>query len=270
MHLKKITTLLFFASLFFAFRSQTLADFNGLKAEYSQKLVEHGAALSEYNVAKNTYETYQTLSSLTQVLQKSKNYLKVRDELVIKHFELLNAKIDEMEFTDPKIKESQKEIISSEISFFQSHLSLLQGVATVQDINTVSEKAEDEIKLANIKSKQILGNILTAKVNLIKVPYTNLTNKISEEIAAIKSKGLKPKTSVEKLERWLVEVNNKKILSDNNTAQNLNDLTELSKDNNQDIEKQFDTIRINIIQGYLYLKEGTGYMKEILNEIKYE
>lgn len=244
------------------------ADFNSTKEEYTKLLGDHTNALTEYKTAKNTYETYKTLSSQTTAIQKAKNYLEIRDKLLIKHFELLIEKINESSFVDNLKKESLRQVALDEIAFYNNHKDLLTAVATISDVNTLAKKAEEQIKLSNIRSKQILGNILIAKVNNLKIPYSELSNLFSAEINSIKARGLKNQSETDKLERWLLEVNNKKILSDTNTIQNLNQLDKLGA-NNYDIEKTFDETRVSIIQGYLYLKEGTNYMKEILEEIKY-
>jgi hypothetical protein len=260
---------IFFLFFFIFSLSPIFADFNSLSQEYTQMLSANNSASTEYKIAKNTYETYYTLSSLTQVLQKSKTHLQTRDNLIIKHFELLSSKLDESNI-DSSQKDSLKQILSSEIVFFTNHLTLIQSISTINDINNVSQKAESEFVLANIKSKQIQGNILISKVNATLIPYTYLLEAITNQIIESKNNKDKDQTTIDKLERWLVEVKNKKILAENNISQNLNSLNDLSKSNAQNVEKNFDEIRINIIQGHLYLKEGTSFMKEILNEIKYQ
>lgn len=262
-----IKKLLIASLIFFAFTSPVRAD---LKSDYAASLSDYNSSLTEYKIAKSTYETYRTLSSLTKVLEKSKTFLEKRDALVIKHFELLQAKIDEMEFNGTQNKDALKEIIVGEITFFDNHRTLIPAISTVKDVNTVAKKAEDEITLANVKSKQILGNILVAKVNALRTPYNELFQQIQDEVTSLKTRGIRPQSSIDKLERWLVEVNNKRTLAENNALQNINDLDKLNARSGQDVEKKFDEIRINIIQGYLYLKEGTNFMEEILNEIKYE
>jgi len=263
--------ILFIISFFVFFSSPVHADYASQREEYSQKLESHNKALSDFKIAKNTYETYKTLSSQSDAIFKAKDYLQKRDDLVIKHFELLLEKIKLIDFADPNKKESLNQIASSEINFFSNHLQLVSSIATTGDVNTVSKKAEDEIALANIKSKQILGGILIAKVNILKKTYNLTLFALTNEIADIKSHALKSQDSINKLERWIVEINNKKILSENNMASSANDLDALNKNNNNmNLEKKFDEIRINIIQGHLYLKEGTAFMGEALNEIKYD
>jgi hypothetical protein len=259
-----------FLLIFFTFSiSPAFADLNSLSEEYTKLLSANNTASTEYKIAKNTYETYYTLSSLTQVLQKSKAYLETRDNLIIKHFAMLNAKLDLVNI-DNNQKDSLIQILNSEVTFFTNHLTLIQSISTINDVNNVSKKAEGEFIQANIKSKQILGNILISKVSATLTPYTNLMQDVENKIADLKLRKLKNQTTIDKLERWMVEVKNKKILAENNISQNLNDLSNLSKSNEQNIEKNFDEIRINIIQGHLYLKEGTNFMSEILTEIKYQ
>lgn len=269
----KLKTSIFFFLTFFLFCTflpVSADDFGNLQKDYSNLLSTYNSTLSDYQVANNTYDTYKTLSSLTQVLEKSKIFLMARDDLLIKHFELLNAKIDLTNLEDAAKKDSLKQIAGSEITFFTNHKSLVTQVATTLDVNNLAGKAEEEIPQANVKSKQILGNILNQKVASLEIPYLDLYNGLGGQIDEIKSKKMLPQSEIDKLGRWMVEVNNKKILADNNAIQNLSDLYKLGTNNGQDVDKNFDTIRINIIQGSLYLKEGVNFMTEILNEIKYQ
>lgn len=250
------------------FRLRAHADFASQKTEFTQKLEEYNSSYSDFQIAKNSYETYQTLSSLTQALDKSKIYLAKRDELIIKHFQLLVAKINETDFKDENSKVSLIQKATDEISFFESHVNLIPAIATINDVTTSAGNAEGEIPLSNIRSKQILGEILIEKVRLIILDYDANTKNLAQQISEIKSKSEKPKTITDKWERWLVEINNKRVLSENNLTEASNELSILKKD--EDFGKKFDKIRINIVQGNLYLKEGTNFMEEILEEMKYQ
>lgn len=245
------------------------ADFNQTKQEYLDLLSKYNQAQSEYLIAKNTYQTYQTLAALTKALETSKTFLTRRDELLIKHFQLLNSKIEETEFSGLITKEGVKTLTDNEIVFFQNHLGLIPAIATLKDTTEASKKAEEEIVLANIKSKQILGKILIAKVQELSQTYAKLRTDVRNELEDAKSKPYFSKEKIDKIERWLVEVENKKVLCDNNLNRMANRLNGLKKES-MDLEKDFNEARINIIQSSLYLKEGNNYMKEILEEMKYQ
>ncbi len=262
--MKKILIFLFcyFAILLGFGVTPTFADFAGLRSEYTQKLSEYNSAYSDYTVAKSTHATYQTLASLTQALDKSKIYLQKRDELIILHFQMLDAKIDETEFVSLVGKDSLKKLADDEITFFQNHLTVIPAIATLKDVTDAAKQAEAEIPLSNVKSKQILGKILIAKVESLKTDYEKLSSQVENQILSLKS-------NHDKLNRWLVEVKNKDTLCENNLLDTNQKLNSLQKQN-IDVEKNFNEARIAIIQSNLYLKEGTNYMKEILNEIKYQ
>lgn len=258
---------IFFIAVFFVlcsmtgfFAPQVSADYASLRTDYSQKLTEYNTALSNYQIAKNTYSTYQTLASLTKALDAAKVYLQNRDDLIIKHFEMLDTKIDNV---------SYKKIVNDEISFFQNHLNLIPAVATLKDVTSVAKKSEEEIVLANIKSKQILGQILINKINVLKTDYEDISVQLEAYVINLKSQPTFSKEKIDKLERWLVEVKNKKNLCETNLEKVSTKLNSFKKES-MDLERDFNEVRINIIQANLYLKEGTNYMKEILAEIKYQ
>ncbi len=251
-------TFIFFLLFYYIFFKHPLisrADYSSLKIEYSQKLAEYNEAYSDYQIARGSYLTYKTLAALTQALEKSKTYLTKRDELIIKHFELLKEK-------------SNSKIADGEITFYRSHLSLITAIATLKDIETVAKKAEDQIPISNVRSKQILGQILISKVQEINNSYSNIINETSgleAKIMELKKSG----KNTDKLERWLVEVKNKKMLCETLLAQ-VNDRLNALKGNSASVEKDFNEMRIDISQANLYLKEGANYIKEILEEIKYD
>lgn len=269
MTFKKIL-LSFILSLIFtgSFTLRVSADFNQQKVEFTQKLEEYNASYSEFQIAKSSFETYKTLSALTQALEKSKTYLKKRDELIIEHFQLLVAKINEIDFKNEPVKNSLIQKAADEIIFFESHGNLISAIATINDVNTSASGAEGEITLSNIRSKQLLGEILITKIRLIILDYNKTEADITNKINEIKTKSERIKTITDKWERWLVEINNKRILAENNLSEASSDLALLKKDEN--VGKKFDQIRVNIVQSNLYLKEGTNFIEEILEEMKYD
>lgn len=246
--------------LFTIAASPVFADYTTLRAEYSQKLAQYNTALSDYQIAKNTYSTYQTLASLTKALDASKIYLQKRDELIILHFQMLDTKIEDV---------SNKKIINDEISYFQNHLNLIPAIATLKDVTGVAKSAEEEIVFASIKSKQTLGQILINKINALKNDYEDTSSKLEAYVINLKSQPTFAKEKTDKLERWLVEVKNKKNICESNLEKVSKQLS-LFKKESLALERDFNEVRINIIQANLYLKEGTNYMQEILTEIKYQ
>lgn len=244
------------------------ADFDQQKIEFTKILEEYNNSYSDFQIAKNSYETYRTLSSLTSALDKSKIYLQKRDELIIKHLELLITKIDELNFSDESFKNSLVQKAGDEINFFQVQNNLIPAIATINDVNRAAQKAEDEIPLTNIRSKQILGTILITKIRGLMTDYDATTKNITDKINEIKTKSTRSKSTTDKWERWLVEVNNKRTLADNGLLQGTTDLNAIKINDN--VEKKFDQIRINIVQSSLYLKEGANFIKEILGEMKYD
>ncbi len=253
--LKIIIVLFISCCLLFANTSIISADYNELKIEYSQKLAAYNTSYSDFQIAKSSYLTYKTLSALTKALDKAKDYLVKRDELIIKHFELLKEK-------------GATRLADDEITFYQNHLTLVPAIANLKDAETVAKKAEDQIILSNVKSKQILGQILIAKVQAIGDSYSALINDsdgLEAKIVELKKSG----NNTDKLERWLVEVKNKKILCETVLAQVSDKLNSL-KAKAGDLEKDFNEARIDISQANLYLKEGANYIREILEEMKYQ
>lgn len=241
--------------LLFAKTSPVMADYAALKIEYSQKLAAYNTSYSDFQIAKSSYLTYKTLSALTKALDKAKDYLVKRDELIIKHFELLKEK-------------GASPLADDEITFYQNHLTLVPAIATLKDAETVAKKAEDQIILSNVKSKQILGQILISKVQAIVDSYSTLINDqngLEAKILELKNSG----NNTDKLERWLVEVKNKKMLCETVLAQ-VSDKLNSFKAKASDLEKDFNEARIDISQANLYLKEGTNYIREILEEMKYD
>lgn len=274
--LKRKLIIYFFIGLVFLFCAtpSARADFDGLRQEYLDKLSKYNEAYSQFLIAKNTYQTYKTLASLTQAIENAKSYLKVRDELIIKHFELLLARLDEINFTSLIISDAQKKIAQDEITFYTNHLGLIPAIATLKEVNASADQAQTQIPSSNLKSKQILAQILIAKVEKIKAVYEENTTATEELINNLKAdfqtnQTPQMRTKIDKLDRWLVEVKNKKRLCEDKLTVIKTSLAAL-KPKDTDLENRFNEARIDITQASLYLKEGVSYMKEIEEEMKYE
>lgn len=241
------------------------ADLAGLQSEYSQALADFNKAYSSFQIAKNSYQTYKTLAAKTESLTKTKDLMEKKDTLIMKHFAFLKEKVNSSIGISDEEKKYLFEQADREILFYQNHLSLIPAISTLKDAVTQNNKITDQIKLTDIKSKQILGQVLIDKVLFSEREYDQLSA-LFEEIT-MTDKRISPNKQ-EKIRRWLLEVKNKKILCDNLLASAQKKLAAFKI--RDEVNQAFNNVRIEINQANLYLKEGSSYLNEIKEELKYD
>ena len=79
----------------FVFTNVAYADYSGTYQSYINLYDTYRQAERSYVTSKNKYLTYQTLTAEQEALDNGKNFLKLRDQLVILYLKLLYDRVNE-------------------------------------------------------------------------------------------------------------------------------------------------------------------------------
>ncbi len=255
---KFLPIFLLIVSCFFLFKAtDVFADFERAYNDYLFQYDVYRKALTDYLTAKNKYLTYGTLVSQTEALSTAKTFLESRDQVITVYLLMLLERNPE---------ESLQKIISDEITFYSDHKNLIPAVGSLDDSAGASKTFEDHFPQTSIVVKKTIANLLIGKLLDFDGRLASSSAGFEQEINSIKTKG----KDVSTLERWLLETRNKRMLADEKitTAQALTNKLQ-PRQSAQESAKDYSNIQTNILEANQYLKEGTSYLKEIKEEIKY-
>lgn len=239
-------------------------NFNRAYSDYLFNYNQYRQSYGEYVSARESYLTYQTLTSKNLALEKTSKMLKDEDEVILTYLTALRMKLAET----PGISNDEQNILylklDSEVGWYGKHQTSLSSAATLEDLVDSAKKMADEYQNTEVLIYQTLGAILSAKENNFRSQLSNKIQQLKEKVGEIRQKGDKETT---RAERWLLEAENRLTRSQEKqfAAQQI-----LAKIKSSDTNKSqnYNKAQFAIEESHQYLKEANSYLKEVLREIK--
>lgn len=252
----RLTVLSLCALSFLLLASSVLADYQKAYQDYTFQSSQYKDTYNQFLVARSSYQTYGTLTSQQEAIDKFKGVLKSRNQIVSSYYNLLQEKLNESASVSGEQRTTFDKIRLSEAQWLSDNQVKVDAAASLDDLNAVSGEFQSRYPQMLGEGKQAIGMVLLAKeVNLrgqVQAIFDNLTLKVTE----IRTSG--EDTSV--WNRWLFSAQNKLILHDQKIAE-VN--KQISLANNIDLFKTQQTLS----EANQYLRETLTQLQEIINAI---
>jgi len=239
------------------------ADYNSALTEYNSTFEKYRTTYADYVSAKNSYLTYKTLNSQTLAIEKTKIFLKTRDDLLISYYTLLKEKMTLTLGIPDYDKNLKNNVIDERVLFLTNHKSTIDAVSSLPDLVQNSKQIDGIQKDLRDETYQIVGLILIGKVKDQSDKLSSSISVISTYINEIKSTG----KDVTKLERWLLETNYKRDLAETKLTDARVLFNTLKENYSDESQKNFLLGRTTVSEGNQYLKESVFNAKEAVKEI---
>ena len=255
--MKRIFSGLFLLTTFYLLLSTySRADFDRSYQDYLSQYNQYRRALSNYQTARNRYLTYQTLTSLSEALDNTKVFLETRDQTMILYLKLLLEKNPD---------ENYRKLLNEDLTFYQNHLNTISSVGNLPDVVSVSDKAKEHFSQTETLSRQTIINIVLNKLKNINASQNKIELGFEEKINFLKNQG----KNVTTLERWTLSFKGKQQLV-NQKIEEIQVLSDkLQPKSSDQLSKDFSKVQTVIYDANQYLKEGTSFLVEINQELKY-
>lgn len=234
-------------------------EYRNMVKEYNYVFGKFKTSKEEFLAAKQKYQQMKTERVENLVRERAKQFLQNMIEARIRHLEALKKRIE----LTKKIKDQEKETllsqITEQINWLNSEKSKVEAAQTKEEITALSQEIKDYLKNNRLVMKKIIGEILAAKVSWVIEKAEEISQKVSQQIESLKTKGYNTQTLESNLSQYNSKIESAK--------------TELSK-----AENAFSQITNaeNVTQfqeGMKYLKNAHRYLqeaKQILAKIKAE
>lgn len=244
--------------------SETKFDFNKAYQDYIYNYDLYLKAHKEYLVAKNQYETYQTLTSQTIALEQTLAMLRARDEVLATFLMAVRIKLaDETNVASSKLNLLYLEL-DEEAQWFREHKETLTSAGSIPDLVELGNRAKPHQQKTDRLTYESLLEIFLYKEDFLHEKLQAQIDQVEEKIVEIRSRGDKDPSTIE---RWLLEAKNRKVRSDEKLkeARGINFSDRVSSGQNR---ARFNHGVSVIEQSHQYLKETNVALLEIIKEIK--
>jgi len=261
--MSKSRIILFFF-VFFLFPPFIRADYISALNTYKSTYDGYRLVYQNYVQAKNTFLKYRTLNSQSEALDKTKLFLKSRDDTLITYYTVLKEKIAIAEGVLPYDKNLKQNLIDFRIAQFSKHKESIDALASIEDTITKNKDIESLNALLFTESNQIVGLILIGKVR----NEGDILGKTIDDLTGTINSMKLNNDNMEKLERWLLDTNYKFELGNNKLIQSRSMFDSIQNNYSNQIQKDVLNARTVLFEGNQYFKE-TGYNAlEAIKEVK--
>lgn len=260
--MKKLPIIIFLFLSFFIFVIKIHADYSATYQSYINLSDYYRKTYQSYQISKNKYLTYRTLTAKNEALNNSRNFLKTRDQLVSLYLQLLKERINETGGYDSQLKDLLIGQLNVESGWLDTHRQLYDGSSTLEDMQRTSDQMQDRYNTSvRYIALQSAGAILLNKAQIMTNSLNSISIRLEEQINLISSADIDMTIA----QRWLLEAKNK---------------TGLAVQKQLDAKSIFDNLHgENIVSDYnrgvyllteanQYLREANSYISEIIRIIK--
>lgn len=240
---------------------------------YQDYLYQSDLYRSKYNdfkVARNEYQKFNTLTSQTTALTKTRDMLTQRNALLKSYLLLLNEKINETTGMTETDKSYYRSLINNENSWLTKNNELIPSIGSLEDANNVSQFLENHYNILLGSMLQIVSAISLGNLNGIANQYDQ--NLADAKALVNSNRGIFTPQKQSLLDRWLLQITNVRSLYQGKADEIKVKISKLKgvTTGYTDPASLFSDSKKILAEGRQYLLEGSSYLAELTREIKYQ
>jgi hypothetical protein len=233
--------------------AQTLDDlYNNFVAAYNS----YRTAETHYLDTRSQYLQYGTLASRNDALIAVKDFLSVRNDVLLSHLAMVKL------VNNNDVFGAQ---LSDHVSFLSDTKNKIPALASLDDAVSFSGQIEKRhIGLQDL-SRQIVGAFNIDKLDSEKLRFLLLENEASTLISSLRAQN----KDVATLDRWLQDAKNKRQLAEGkiDTARSM--VNNFSAGSVSEVTQKYNDLLQILAGGQEYLKEAISNMHELSDAMKY-
>ena len=255
--------------LFIFFSSAFIVNASSQQAhqDYLYQFDVYRQTYTDFQVAKNEYAKFNTLTSQTTALAKTKAMLSQRDQLLRAYLLLLNEKLNEDTGLNPSTKQLYRSLISNEVTFLENHAKLVPSIGSIGDAVRIGEQLESHYGVLQVSIRQILIGLSLGQLTILSDLYDKTMLDAQAQVQN-NSTAFTPQKQ-ETINRWLLQIANKKNLYQQKFDSISSANAQLRFSDLQNLERQYNALTKDIGEARQYLREGASFMTELVTAIKY-
>lgn len=247
---------------------QTRASSERAYRDYLYQFDLYRTKYSDFTIAKNEYEKFGSLTSQTTALTKTSDMLSQRDQLLRAYLLLLNEKLNEDKGLGDTQKLTYRTLINNEITFLDTHSSLVRSIGSLEDTTNVSRELESHYALLQGSIRQTIVGVSLGQLSV-------LARQFDQELADVKAllatgHGSFPPQKQATIDRWILQITNVRSLY----QQKIDSITianaQMKGSSVDSLDEAFRQLKRDLGQAKQYLMEGNRFMGELIEAIRYD
>lgn len=253
----------------FLFTPSVHADYNQAHQNYLIQFDLYRQKYTEFQVAKNEYKKFKTLTSQTTALDKTKELLRQRDELLRSYLVILYEKINDPDAgLQSNLKQQYQQLVTNEIIFLENQITKIPSVGSLDDADDLSRELESHYMVLQTSIRQILIGLSLGQLAIAAKHYDELLTQVNAIV--LQHQSVLVPAEQETIKRWLLQIDTKR-----NFYQQKYDSLVLAnaimdpRDSN-DLDSQYNKLVRGVAEARQYLIEGVSFVSEVRDTLKYD
>ena len=235
--------------------------------DYTYNYDIYRRANSEYESFRLQYIQYKTLTAQENAREATVRMLQARDETVKTYLTALRTRLSEAGGILDDKRGSLNSQIDASVLWFSDHKDKIPSAGSLDDLVKDSDEAAEYFLEKEYMLYDSLVTISIGKIAFIREKQDTTLGEIKAKVSEIRASGDKD-TAV--LERWILDTENRLTRSREKEIEALELMPKLKGNQNKINLGIYENILFKLSESHQYLKDANSYMKEIINEIKFE
>jgi len=239
------------------------ATYQQLFSDYQFQLNLYRQAHDDYQLARDRYLQFKTLTTKQETLESFRQLLKARNTTVKTYLLALKTRLQNTPGVTPLQQVRYTNYLNQQVAFIDSIQSQADSFATLPDGFKISQQFDSRYLDIEVLSYEILHTILMGRQLHLKDQVQLQINTTKTLLSRMASLG----GDTTKEQRWALEADNRLLRHQQKLSQSLEQLALLKK-NRSNRPDQFTAISLTLQEANQYLKETVSFLKETLREVK--
>jgi hypothetical protein len=235
--------------------------------DYLFQFDQYRQTYTNFQVAKNEYEKFKSLSAQTDALAKTKLMLTNRDQLLRSYLLLLNEKLNEDQGLSGTTKQLYQTLIKNEVSFLETHSSKVPSAGSLEDLTQVSKELESHYSVLQISVRQILTGLSLGQLAILGTQYDK-TLLDAQKIISSYGNTFSPGKQ-ETINRWILQIKDKRTYFQQKYDAIMQGSAQMKAADAQELDQKYTALTKNVSEARQYLLEGASFFTELTNALKY-
>ena len=223
---------------------------------------------SDFTIAKNEYEKFGSLASQTTALANTSAMLSQRDQLLRAYLLLLNEKLNEDRGLIDTQKATYWALTGNEISFLNSHSTLVGSIGSLDDAAEVSKELESHYAILGASMRQVITGVSLGQLAVLTRQYDKTLADAKAILNANRGAFSPQKQST--VDRWILQITNTRSLYQQKIDSINTKNAQLKGSSIETLDDLFGQLKRDVGQAKQYLMEGNRFIGELVEALRYQ
>jgi hypothetical protein len=259
--------LFLFSFCCFLFSPRAYASSDRAYQDYLYQRDLYRDTYNDFSIAKNEYLKFKTLTSEATVIVKVREMLSQRALLLRAYLLFLQEKLNEATTMSEKDRQLFQSLITNQIAFLENHSKFVESVASIGDATEANDKLQSHYLILATSIRQIILGLTASRLTELGNKYSGIM--INAQILLNTAKEDLPMDRQLTLDRWFQRISDKRTLFLEKLEHINAEKITLKGIRMEELHAKFEQTLSLATQAQIDLKEGTSYVKELLNAMRF-